>query len=110
VKASCDTKKLTEILLFKHGVKIGRDPEETLWKHYRVKSKTTQLFIMPSFNEFLGGKPLNEKRAIGKAEAKTNVGPVLRSEVVDMANAEIYLLDGTFLGALKQLEILSWRS
>lgn len=107
VKVSCNTRQLTEILLLKHGVKIGKELDETLWKHYKVKPKTSQLFIMPSFNEFLGGKPLNEKKSFRGSEAKTNVGPLLRSEVIDMANAEIYLLDGTFLGVLKQLEILS---
>jgi hypothetical protein len=34
-------------------------------------------------------------------------GPVLRSEAVDMKNAETYLLDGTFLGTLEQLRTLS---
>jgi hypothetical protein len=34
-------------------------------------------------------------------------GPVLRSEAVDMEKAEIYLLDGTFLGTLSQLKTLS---
>jgi hypothetical protein len=31
------------------------------------------------------------------------VGPVLRSEAVDLPNSEIYLLDGTYLGTLNQL-------
>jgi metallophosphoesterase superfamily enzyme len=58
---------------------------------------------MPSFNEFLGGKPLNK----GKAGKERIVGPVLRSEAVDMENAETYLLDGTYLGTLSQLKTLS---
>ena len=31
------------------------------------------------------------------------IGPMLRSGIIDMDNAEVYLLDGTFLGTLSQL-------
>ena len=107
VKANCNGSQLTQILLRKHNVRIGKNPGETLWKHYRIKSKTSQLFIMPSFNEFLGGKPLNEPAPSRTAKTGRIVGPVLRSEAVDMENAEAYLLDGTLLGTLKQLRTLS---
>jgi metallophosphoesterase superfamily enzyme len=60
---------------------------------------------MPSFNDFLGGRPLNERKFSGKTDERL-VGPVLRSEAVDMKSAETYLLDGTFLGTLNQLQIL----
>jgi hypothetical protein len=103
VKANCNGTQLTKILLQRHKVKIEKNPEETLLKHYKIKPKTSQLFIMPSFNEFLGGKPLNK----GKAGKERIVGPVLRSEAVDMENAETYLLDGTYLGTLSQLKTLS---
>jgi metallophosphoesterase superfamily enzyme len=101
VKAKCNPSMLAEILLQKHGVKIEESPQKTLMKHYNVKPRTTQIFIMPSFNEFLGGKPLNEKET---TESEKIVGPILRAEAVDLENAEIYLLDGTFLGYLSQLE------
>ena len=61
---------------------------------------------MPSFNDFLGGRPINETRPrkeIGKEEL---IGPVLRSEAVDVDEAELYLLDGTYLGTLNQLRQL----
>lgn len=106
VKAPCDGARLAEVVLQKYNVKIENGLEETLWKHYRVKPETVQLFIMPSFNDFLGGRSLNEKGFSEKLETKKVVGPVLRSEAVDMRNAETYLLDGTFLGALSQLTSL----
>jgi metallophosphoesterase superfamily enzyme len=81
--------------------------EETLRHHYKVKLKTSQLFIMPSFNDFLGGRPLNETRPYRNSKTERIVGPVLRSEAVDMEHAETFLLDGTFLGTLNQLRILS---
>ncbi|MDI6805120.1 MAG: metallophosphoesterase [Candidatus Bathyarchaeia archaeon] len=98
VKANCNRTQLIKVLLQKHKIKIEKNPEETLLKHFKVRPKTQQLFIMPSFNEFLGGKPLNKGEAIG---------PILRSEAVNMENAETYLLDGTFLGTLNQLKTLS---
>jgi putative SbcD/Mre11-related phosphoesterase len=107
VKANCNGSQLTKILLQKHKTRIDSDPEATLYKHYRIKPRSSQLFIMPSFNDFLGGKPLNEKRLTSGAKAGTFAGPVLRSEAVDMKNAEAYLLDGTLLGTLEQLKSLS---
>jgi hypothetical protein len=107
VKANCNRTQLAKTLLQKHKIKIEKNPEETLWKYYKIKPKTSQLFIMPSFNDFLGGKPLNERKSGGNAKTKRIVGPVLRSEAVDMENAETYLLDGTFLGTLNQLRTLS---
>lgn len=106
VKASCNGTQLAETLLQKHKIKIKKNPEEALWKHYKIKPRTSQLFIMPSFNEFLGGKPLN-KRKSGGSKLERIMGPVLRLEAVDVENAETYLLDGTFLGTLNQLRTLS---
>lgn len=107
VKARCNTAQLTEVLLRKRKVKIKENPEKTLHEYYKIKPKASQLFIMPSFNDFLGGRPLNERKRLGKNNAEIAVGPVLRSEAVDMKNAETYLLDGTFLGTLEQLKALS---
>jgi hypothetical protein len=103
VKAKCNGIQLTKMLLQRHKIKIEKNPEETLLKHYKIKPKTSNLFIIPSFNEFLGGKPLNK----GKSGKERIVGPILRSEAVDMENAETYLLDGTYLGTLNQLKPLS---
>jgi putative SbcD/Mre11-related phosphoesterase len=105
VKLGCEKNRLTQILLQKHKIKTEKNAEETLLKHYGIKPKSSQLFIMPSFNDFLGGRPLNERKFAGKANERI-MGPVLRSEAVDMKNAEAYLLDGTFLGTLGQLETL----
>jgi len=107
VRANCSKTQLTKAILQKNKIKIEKAPEETLWKHYKIRSKTSQLFIMPSFNDFLGGRPLNERKPGGSAKTERIVGPVLRSEAVDMENAETYLLDGTFLGTISQLKILS---
>ena len=73
---------------------------------HKVKLNVSQLFIMPSFNQFLGGRPINERRK-GKKKTGAYIGPVLRSGCVNIDDAEVYLLDGTFLGTVDQLKALS---
>jgi len=107
VRTECNGKQLAQVLLQKHKIKIEKTPEETLLKHYKTKPKTEQLFIMPSFNDFLGGRPLNQSKTTKKVESEKIVGPILRSDAVNIDNAETYLLDGTFLGTLNQLKLLS---
>jgi len=106
VKAKCDTTQLSKTLLQKQQIKIKGTPEETVKKHYNFKPRTTQLFIMPSFNDFLGGRPINETKTRRKGQTSPMIGPALRSEAVDLDNSEIYLLDGTYLGTLNQLKRL----
>jgi len=106
IKAKCDTGALARILLQKSKLKIEGSVTETLKKHYNIKPKTKEIFIMPSFNDFLGGRPVNETRPLKKVGSEVLIGPVLRSEAVDVDEAEIYLLDGTYLGTLKQLRQL----
>ncbi|HTY74813.1 MAG TPA: hypothetical protein VMD05_04525, partial [Candidatus Nanoarchaeia archaeon] len=97
---------LARTLLQKHGVKIQGSVEETLQKHYHVEINTSEVFIMPSFNDFLGGRAVNESRPKKEIGADALIGPVLRSTAVDVEDAELYLLDGTFVGTLRQLRNL----
>jgi putative SbcD/Mre11-related phosphoesterase len=106
MKAKCDTEALARILLRKNGVKIEGSVAETLKKHYNIRPKASEIFIMPSFNDFLGGRPVNETRPRKEIGGKALIGPVLRSEAVDVDDAELYLLDGTCLGTLNQLRQL----
>ncbi len=106
MKAKCDTEAFAKILLQKSGVKIEGSVAETLKKHYNIKAKAEEIYIMPSFNDFLGGRPVNETRPRKEIGSEALIGPVLRSEAVDVDDAELYLLDGTFLGTLNQLRQL----
>ena len=106
VKAKCDTTQLSKTLLQKHGIKIEDTPEETMKKRYDFKPRTSQVFVMPSFNDFLGGRPINEAAPREEGQTPKMIGPVLRSEAVDLDKSEIYLLDGTYLGNLNQLRKL----
>ncbi|MCW4045120.1 MAG: metallophosphoesterase [Candidatus Bathyarchaeota archaeon] len=106
LKLRCNTEALAKLLLQKHGAKIEDTPEATVQRHYGAKPQTTRLFIMPSFNDFLGGRPINETKVQKTPRNEELIGPVLRSEAVDIGNAEIYLLDGTYLGTMNQLRTL----
>jgi hypothetical protein len=106
MKANCNGEALAKVLLQKHNVRVEGTVAKTLKKHYKVRLKTSQIFIMPSFNDFLGGRPVNETRPRKDIGSEALIGPVLRSESVDVDNSELYLLDGTYLGTLNQLRRL----
>jgi putative SbcD/Mre11-related phosphoesterase len=104
MKADCNTEALAKVFLEKHGAKIKGTTEQTLKNHFGFKAKTSELLIMPSFNDFLGGRPINEAHPKKETGAEGLIGPVLRSHAVDVAHSEFFLLDGTFLGTLNQLK------
>ena len=106
MRAKCDGEALAKVLLQKNHIKVEGSVVQTLQKHFGLKLKAQELFIMPSFNDFLGGRPINETRPRREIGAEALIGPVLRSEAVDVDNSELYLLDGTYLGTLNQLRNL----
>ena len=107
VKVACNGARLTKSLLKRLGIKVDTDPTALLRDQLGIKLRTSQLFIMPSFNEFLGGQPINERKLGKVAKSRTFIGPVLRSGRIDLDDAETFLLDGTFLGTVNQLKTLS---
>lgn len=84
---------------------LGERDSRSCWVRTKFMTETTnkyypnsnpELIILPAFNELCGGTALNEIR-------NKFLSPVLTNNLVDMDNAGIYLLDGTFLGKLKDL-------
>jgi metallophosphoesterase superfamily enzyme len=59
-----------------------------------------ELFIMPAFNELCGGVPFNE------SIQEDLLGPIFSSGGIELERAEVYLLDGTRLGLIKNLRKL----
>ena len=107
VKAKCNGARLAKSLLERLGIRVDTNPAALLHDQFKVRLRASQLFIMPSFNEFLGGQPINQ-RSLGKdVRSKAFIGPVLRSESINLDDAETYLPDGTFLGTINQLKTLS---
>jgi len=91
-----------------HGLRIKRKENiESLLRNLDIHLNVETLIIMPSFNDFLGGQAINMYNLERQKKFKGFIGPVLRSGSIDFENAEIYLLDGTFLGSLSQLRKIS---
>ena len=86
--------------------------EKSLLKHYKIKqsaqqkSRVKQCIMMPSFNDFLGGRPINLKTTAKNPKYQT-LSPLLRSKSIRIEEVELFLLDGTFLGTIEQLAMFS---
>jgi putative SbcD/Mre11-related phosphoesterase len=102
VTAPCDAKKLLRGTMKAAGVSTKGDLEKTLRESFDVKLGVARCVFMPPFNDFLGGRPVNSKR-IEETHAGESLGPILRSGAVDLDEAEVHLLDGTYLGHVRQL-------
>jgi len=77
----------------------NRINKEKVKQRYKVENTgKLEVIIMPAFNRLLGGMPVNVKRNNDEL-----LGPLLKNNFVDMNESEIYLLDGTYLGKLKNL-------
>jgi len=61
-----------------------------------VKVKLKRLVVMPAFNSLLSGKPVN-------SEDREFLGPILESGIVDLGSGEVYMVDGTYLGRVRDL-------
>ena len=70
---------------------------EALKEKFKTRTKFKQGIIMPAFNHIIGGMAFNSKDF-------EPLGPLLTNEVLRWKEAEVYLLDGTFLGNLNKLK------
>jgi putative SbcD/Mre11-related phosphoesterase len=66
--------------------------------HPRYQEHPKDLVLVPAFNEFSGGTPMNER-------GRRYLGPILRSGMVGMERAQVYLLNGTYLGRLEGMMV-----
>ncbi len=107
VKAKLDRKQFAKALLKYLGIKADEQPVASLEEHFNLKLRAENFFIMPSFNEFLGGQPVNKRDVRKESSSKGFIGPILRSKSVYTEDAELFLLDGTFIGKIKQLRDLA---
>jgi len=109
VRAPCDGNLLANFVLKRCGIKFskGEKTEDFLKSNFNIDLKASSLLIMPSFNDFLGGQIVNLSNFARQKRFEEFIGPVLRSGSVNLWKAEVYLLDGTFLGFLDHLRKLS---
>lgn len=108
VRAKSNGQKLAEGVLKFHSAKYQGNPLEEYQKKFGVIPVDADCIIMPSFNDYLGGQPINRPTSEGWTDLyKEYMGPVLRSGAIDFENGEAYLFDGTFLGTVQDLRKLA---
>jgi len=96
VKALFNKDNLVDILMKRFKNKLKKEELSSI--------NLSQCLIMPSFNPLLGGQPVNLTWS-KEANAKEYIGPILRSSSINLMDAEIYLLDGSFLGKVLNLQV-----
>ncbi len=108
LRAKSQGQKIAEGVLKHQDVKYEGTPLEAFSQKFGVTAIDADCIIMPSFNDYLGGQPINRSSSEGWSEPyKEYLGPVLRSGGIDLENGEAYLFDGTFLGRVSDLRALA---
>jgi metallophosphoesterase superfamily enzyme len=100
VRGSLDPVRLAEALLGFEKVKAEEDPLVTFEAAFDTAIRPPQMVIMPTFNDLMGGLPVNAETP------KSLMGPLFRSGAVDVEDFDVYLLDGAFLGKVSFLRTL----
>ncbi len=101
VKAKIDPEIMGAAFLRYKKIKVDGDVLDILKERFGVTVRISQLIIMPSFNDFIGGYSLN-KLFNKQNHSRIFQGPILRSGSIDILNAELHLLDGSYLGKVRQ--------
>ena len=92
IKGVVQTVNLAKIFLEQETVKYEGDPVAAFDEHYKAELNCPEMIIIPTFNDLLGGLPIN-----GEAP-QSLLGPMLRRNAINTDDFEVYLLDGTYLG------------
>ena len=92
VRGRCDPKSLAKAFLEQDNVKTEEDPLEAFKENYLVEPGSPEVIIMPMFNDLLGGLPVNTE------SPKSLLGPLFRTDAVNMEDFDVYTLDGTYIG------------
>ena len=106
MRADIDSEALARILLKKSKIKIVGSVEETLQKHFNIKAEGIGALYYAQLQRFLRRQTHKRNPTQKRNRCEALIGPVLRSEAVDVDESELYLLDGTYLGTLNQLRAL----
>ncbi|MCD6248668.1 MAG: metallophosphoesterase [Hadesarchaea archaeon] len=90
---------------------LGGRVIEPVWMYYKilpsnlpkrlqsaVKGEPPRFLVVPAFNELISGA------AVNRSIPHELLGPIFKSGCADLPRAEIYLLDGTFLGTLENIK------
>jgi metallophosphoesterase superfamily enzyme len=99
VRTSWNRLKLANAYLKYLKVKKIKSPLKLLKVKFKITiAPNPEIIIMPAFNDLLGGIPFNR-------ENSKFIGPLLKSNSLNLNNAEVILLDGTILGKIKEISL-----
>lgn len=85
--------RIVEPVWLKVDLERSKLPEDL-----RSGDRRARLVVMPAFGEMVGGAAVNRKMS------EELIGPIFKSGAADVREAEVYLLDGTLLGKVRNLE------
>jgi hypothetical protein len=97
IVSNCDSEKLAAAYLKYRNITPTEKPREALYTRTGIKINDPRLIIVPAFNDLVGGVSVHNL-------TRRLMGPIIRSTSVNIDAAEIYLLDGTYLGDPIQLQ------
>ena len=100
VRGVVDPVRVAAAVLGQDGVK-AEEPLEAFRERYGVEVGAPQVVIVPTFNDLMGGLPVNSETP------RSLLGPLFRSGAVEVDDFDVYLLDGTFLGRVDFLRGLA---
>jgi metallophosphoesterase superfamily enzyme len=101
VRGRIDRRRLAEAFLEQAGVKPEDDPLDEFVERFEAEVNDSQVVIMPTFNDLMGGLPVNAETP------KSLLGPLFRTGAIEVEDFDVYLLDGTFLGQVGFLRTLA---
>jgi metallophosphoesterase superfamily enzyme len=101
VRGRADRRRLAEAFLEQAGVKPEDDPLSEFCERFEAEVNDSQVVIMPTFNDLMGGLPVNAETP------KSLLGPLFRTGAIEVEDFDVYLLDGTFLGQVGFLRTLA---
>ena len=100
VKTVCEGRRLAESYLKYLNIAPKKDSIETFNEKFEFTPSNPRLIVMPTFNDLIGGFSMDRLE-------KEVSGPVIGSiGAAGLSSAELYLLDGTFIGTVKQFSQL----
>jgi metallophosphoesterase superfamily enzyme len=100
VRGTPDPARLAGALLAQAGKKPEGDPLAAFEEVFGMAMGVPQMVIMPTFNDLMGGLPVNQETP------KSLLGPLFRSGTIDVEEFDVYILDGAFLGKVSFLRTL----
>ncbi|MFX1449790.1 MAG: metallophosphoesterase [Promethearchaeota archaeon] len=100
IRAKWDKRKIAKAYLQFRNIKLQKNPVLQFQKKFNLNIEDPDIIVMPVFNKYVKGYPINYK-------SLKLLGPIFQSGAIKLNEAEIILLDGTYLGKLG--ELMFWK-